>query len=213
MRCVQKAVQAVQETHALRAGSRAPPVQTQPDDVPNRRTVMLKSTAAPSFITATEAASRIGVSVDTIRRYCRDGTYKAEQRHTSRGMKWFVDSRALPAQAVPDIAPNITEDVPDVAPVSDGIVAAFTAHIDDLRGQLSAQADIIAQLRAAHSAEIARLVDAQSEQIARLREDHSREVATLRDVNRDQYVILERLSVPRLPDSQSTTARPWWRLW
>jgi hypothetical protein len=38
-------------------------------------------------------------------------------------------------------------------------------------------------------------------------------VATLRDVNRDQFVILERLSVPRLPDSQSTTARPWWRLW
>ncbi len=206
MRCVQKAVQAVQETHALRAGSRAPPVQPQPDDVPNRRTVMLKSTAAPSFITATEAASRIGVSVDTIRRYCRDGTYKAEQRHTSRGMKWFVDSRALPAQAVPDVTPNIAEDAPDALPSSDAVVTALMAHIDDLRGQLSAQAtahaDAIAQLREAHAAEIARLVDA-----------HSREVATLRDVNRDQYAILERLSVPRLADSQATTPRPWWRVW
>ena len=206
MRCVQKAVQAVQETHALRAGSRAPPVQPQPDDVPNRRTVMLKSTAAPSFITATEAASRIGVSVDTIRRYCRDGTYKAEQRHTSRGMKWFVDSRALPAQAVPDVTPNIGENAPDALPSSDAVVTALMAHIDDLRGQLSAQAtahvDTIAQLREAHT-----------EEIARLREDHAREVATLRDVNRDQYAILERLSVPRLADSQSASPRPWWRVW
>jgi hypothetical protein len=185
----------VQGIRALRAGSRAPPVQPQPDDVPNRRTVMLKSTAAPSFITATEAASRIGVSVDTIRRYCRDGTYKAEQRHTSRGMKWFVDSRALPAQPVPDVTPNIAEDAPDALPSSDAVVTALMAHIDDLRGQLSVQAT-------AHAAEIARLVDA-----------HSREVATLRDVNRDQYAILERLSVPRLPDSQSATARPWWRVW
>ena len=85
-------------------------------------------------------------------------------------------------------------------------MAALTAHIDDLRAQLSAQstahADAIAQLREAHTAEL-----------ARLREDHAREVATLRDVNRDQYVILERLSVPRLADSQSSAPRPWWRIW
>ena len=188
-------------------------MQTQPEGALNRRTVMLKSSDAPLFITATEAASRIGVSVDTIRRYCRDGTYKAEQRHTSRGVKWFVDARALPAQSVPENAPGIVDDAPAVAPVSDGVVAALTAHIDDLRTQLSAQstahADAIAQLREAHTAELARLIDAH----ARLREDHSREVATLRDVNRDQFVILERLSVPRLADSQSTAPRPWWRLW
>ena len=174
---------------------------------------MLNSSDAPLFITATEAASRIGVSVDTIRRYCRDGTYKAEQRHTSRGVKWFVDARALPAQSVPQDAPGIVDDAPDVTPVSDGIVEALTAHIDDLRTQLAAQADTIAQLREAHTEEIARLIDAQSEQIARLREDHAREIATLRDVNRDQYAILERLSVPRLADSQSTTPRPWWKMW
>jgi DNA-binding transcriptional MerR regulator len=202
VRCVQKAVQAVQETHALRAGSRAPPVQTQPDDVPNRRTVMLKSTAAPSFITATEAASRIGVSVDTIRRYCRDGTYKAEQRHTSRGMKWFVDSRALPAQAVPDVTQDIAEDALDAELASGAVVAALRAHNDDLRGQLDMMRAMIADKDKAHAAEI-----------ARLREDHAREVATLRDVNRDQYAILERLSVPRLPDSQSAAPRPWWRVW
>ena len=92
--------------------------------------------------------------------------------------------------------------MPDVAPVSDGVVAALRAHNDDLRTQLAAQADTIAQLREGHTAEIARLIDA-----------HAREVATLRDVNRDQFVILERLSVPRLPDSQSTAPRPWWRLW
>ena len=178
---------------------------------------MLKSSDAPLFITATEAASRIGVSVDTIRRYCRDGTYKAEQRHTSRGVKWFVDARALPAQPVPDVTQDIADDSQEVAPVSDGVVAALTAHIDDLRVQLSAQstthADALAQLREGHTAELSRLIDAQSEQIARLREDHAREVATLRDVNRDQFVILERLSVPRLADSQSTAPRPWWRVW
>ena len=167
---------------------------------------MLKSSDAPLFITATEAASRIGVSVDTIRRYCRDGTYKAEQRHTSRGVKWFVDARALPAQPVPDVTQDIADDSQEVAPVSDGVVTALMAHIDDLRGQLSAQstahADAIAQIREAHTAELARLIDT-----------YSREVAMLRDVNRDQYVILERLSVPRLADSQSTTARPWWRIW
>jgi hypothetical protein len=167
---------------------------------------MFKSTDTPSFIPAGEAAARLRVSLDTIRKHCRAGTYPAEQRRTPRGMAWFVDVSALPAQSVPEDAPGIANDAPAVAPVSDGLVEALTAHIDDLRGQLSAQST-------AHAAEITRLIDAQSEQIARLREDHAREVATLRDVNRDQFVILERLSVPRLADSQSTAPRPWWRLW
>ena len=170
-----------------------------------RLTVMLKSTDAPSFIPAVEAAARLRVSLDTIRKHCRVGTYRAEQRRTPRGMAWFVDVSAFPAQPVPDVTQDIAEDAPDIASV-DGIVEALTAHIDDLRGQLTAQAtvhaDTVAMMREAHTAELARLVDA-----------HAREVATLRDVNRDQYVILERLSVPRLPDSQSTTARPWWRVW
>jgi hypothetical protein len=167
---------------------------------------MLRSTDTPSFISATEAALRLGVSAETVRKHCRTGTYPAERRNTPYGPAWFVDVSALPAQPVPGIAPGIAENEPDVTPVSDGVVAALTAHIDDLRGQLSAQstahADAIAQIREAHTAELARLIDA-----------HSREVATLRDVNRDQYVILERLSVPRLADSQSTAPRPWWRIW
>ena len=163
---------------------------------------MLRSNNEQSFIPATDAASRLGVSVETMRLRCRQGTYRAERRPTPRGMAWFVDVSALPAQSVPEDAPGIANDAPAVAPVSDGIVEALTAHIDDLRTQLAAQADTIAQLREAHTEEIARLVDA-----------HSREVATLRDVNRDQFVILERLSVPRLADSQSTAPRPWWRVW
>ena len=163
---------------------------------------MLRANDAPSFIPATDAASRLGVSVETMRLRCRQGTYRAERRPTPRGMAWFVDVSALPAQSVPEDAPGIVDDAPDVTPVSDGVVEALRAHNDDLRVQLAAQVDTIAQLREAHTEEIARLVDA-----------HSREVATLRDVNRDQFVILERLSVPRLPDSQSTTARPWWRIW
>ena len=98
------------------------------------------------------------------------------------------------------------KDALDAEPASDAVVTALMAHIDDLRGQLATQstahADAIAQLREAHTAEI-----------ARLREDHAREIATLRDVNRDQYVILERLSVPRLADNQSAAPRPWWRVW
>ena len=170
---------------------------------------MLRSTDTPSFISATEAALRLGVSAETVRKHCRTGTYPAERRNTPYGPAWFVDVSALPAQSVPEVTPDIAEDVPDVTPVSDGVVAALRAHNDDLRTQLAAQADTIAQLREAHTAELARLIDAH----ARLREDHSREVATLRDVNRDQYVILERLSVPRLADSQSTAPRPWWRIW
>lgn len=181
-----------------------------------RLTVMLKSTDAPSFIPAVEAAARLRVSLDTIRKHCRAGTYRAEQRRTPRGMAWFVDVSAFPAQPVPDVTQDIAEDAPDIASV-DGIVEALTAHIDDLRGQLTAQAtvhaDTVAMMREAHTAELARLVDVQSEQIARLIDAHAREVATLRDVNRDQFVILERLSVPRLADSQSTAPRPWWRVW
>ena len=178
---------------------------------------MLRSTDTPSFISATEAALRLGVSAETVRKHCRTGTYPAERRNTPYGPAWFVDVSALPAQPVPGIAPGIAENEPDVTPVSDGVVAALTAHIDDLRGQLTAQAtvhaDTVAMMREAHTAELARLVDVQSEQIARLVDAHAREVATLRDVNRDQYAILERLSVPRLPDSQSAAPRPWWRVW
>ena len=158
-------------------------------------------------VTASEAAHILGKSVETVRYRLKQGKLAGFRKDTGDGRSvWYVDASALPAQSVPDIAPGIADDAPDVTPVSDGVVAALTAHIDDLRAQLSAQST-------AHAAEITRLIDAQSEQIARLREDHAREVATLRDVNRDQYVILERLSVPRLPDSQSTTARPWWRIW
>jgi hypothetical protein len=178
---------------------------------------MLKSTDTPSFIPAGEAAARLRVSLDTIRKHCRAGTYPAEQRRTPRGMAWFVDTSALPAQPVPDVFQNIAEDASAATQVSVATIEALTAHIDDLRGQLATQstahADAIAQLREAHTAEIARLVDVQSEQIARLVYAHAREVATLRDVNRDQYVILERLSVPRLADSQSAAPRPWWRVW
>ena len=158
-------------------------------------------------VTASEAAHILGKSVETVRYRLKQGKLAGFRKDTGDGRSvWYVDASALPAQSVPENAPGIVDDAPSVAPVSDGVVEALTAHIDDLRGQLSAQST-------AHAAEISRLVDAQSEQIVRLREDHAREVATLRDVNRDQFVILERLSVPRLPDSQSTTARPWWRLW
>ena len=156
---------------------------------------MLRSNETPQFIPASDAAFRLGVSLDTVRKHCRTGSYRAERRPTPRGMAWFVDMSALPAQPVPDVTPNIAEDAPDALPSSDAVVTALIAHIDDLRGQLSVQAT-------AHAAEIARLVDA-----------HSREVATLRDVNRDQYAILERLSVPRLADSQPASPRPWWRVW
>jgi len=158
-------------------------------------------------VTASEAAHILGKSVETVRYRLKQGKLAGFRKDTGDGRSvWYVDASALPAQSVPENAPGIVDDVPAVAPASDGVVEALTAHIDDLRGQLSAQST-------AHAAEIARLVDAQSEQIARLREDHAREVATLRDVNRDQYAIMERLSVPRLPDSQSTTPRPWWRIW
>ena len=158
-------------------------------------------------VTASEAAHILGKSVETVRHRLKQGTLSGFRKDTGDGRSvWFVDVSALPAQPLPENAPGIVDDAPDVTPVSDGVVAALTAHIDDLRVQLSSQstahADAIAQLREAHTAELARLIDA-----------HSREVATLRDVNRDQFVILERLSVPRLADSQSTAPRPWWRLW
>ena len=156
---------------------------------------MLRANDEPSFIPAADAASRLGVSVETMRLRCRQGTYRAERRPTPRGMAWFVDASALPAQPVPEDGPNVTEDAPDSVPASDAVFAVLTAHIDDLRGQLATQ------------------TTAHTEAMRRLREDHAREIATLRDVNRDQYVILERLSVPKLADSQSTTPRPWWKMW
>ena len=158
-------------------------------------------------VTASEAAHILGKSVETVRYRLKQGKLAGFRKDTGDGRSvWYVDASALPAQSVPENAPGIVDDAPAVAPASDGVVEALTAHIDDLRGQLSAQST-------AHTAELSRLIDAQSEQIARLREDHAREVATLRDVNRDQFVILERLSVPRLADSQSTAPRPWWHLW
>ena len=160
-----------------------------------RLTIMLKSTDTPSFIPATEAASRLRVSLDTVRKRCGDGTYRAEKRQTPRGMAWFVDASALPAQPVPEDAPNIAEGAPDSAPPSDAVLAVLNAHIDDLRRQLATQAT------------------AHTEAMQRLREDHAREIATLRDVNRDQYAILERLSIPRLTDSQPAVPRPWWKMW
>ena len=155
---------------------------------------MLRSTDTPSFISATEAALRLGVSAETVRKHCRTGTYPAERRNTPYGMAWFVDASALPAQPVPDTRRDTDGPAPE-ASAPNPLIAALTAHIEELRGQLTAQAS-------AHGAEIARMVQA-----------HSRELETLRDINRDQYAILERLSIPRLTDSQPAVPRPWWKMW
>ena len=154
-------------------------------------------------VTASEAAHILGKSVETVRHRLKQGTLSGFRKETGDGRSvWFVDVSALPAQPVPDVTPNIAENAPDALPSSDAVVTALMAHIDDLRGQLDIMRAMIADKDKSHAAEVARLVDA-----------HSREVATLRDVNRDQYAILERLSVPRLPDSQPAAPRPWWRVW
>ena len=103
-------------------------------------------------VTASEAAHILGKSVETVRYRLKQGKLAGFRKDTGDGRSvWYVDASALPAQPVPEdapgIAPGIAENEPDVTPVSDGVVAALTAHIDDLRTQLAAQADTIAQLR------------------------------------------------------------------
>lgn len=57
-----------------------------------------KAGAAVDMVTLREAADRLNVSVDTVRRMLKRGELTGEQRKTKQGMTWFV---VVPAEAAP----------------------------------------------------------------------------------------------------------------
>ena len=61
-----------------------------------------QDTGAVDVVTLREAADRLDVSVDTVRRMLKRGEVSGEQRKTKQGMTWFV---TVPASSAPSAAP------------------------------------------------------------------------------------------------------------
>ena len=116
------------------------------------------------LLTIPEAAERLGLSVDQVRRRRKSGALASEQRSTPFGLQWFI---RLDASAEAPVIPSRRRAVADPAPVID---------LQALRAEYRAD---VARLEVAHAGEVARAADASANAIALLRADHAEAFARL----------------------------------
>jgi excisionase family DNA binding protein len=76
------------------------------DDVPGWAGLEGGETMQQEWLTLSEAAERLGISVQTARRWARDGKLRAEQHQGARGAEYRVPADALPAAAPHAAAPS-----------------------------------------------------------------------------------------------------------
>jgi hypothetical protein len=83
---------------------------------------------ATAYVPLTEAAARLGVSVDTVRRRIRSGELHAQREQRPQGYRWVV--------ALPDDPP--APEVAEVAEIGNDLAPAQVApmHLQDVLGEL-----------------------------------------------------------------------------
>ncbi len=162
-----------------------------------------------------DAARRLGLSAETIRRRVRSGDMTGRQATVNGRRALLVtvpdndvvpvmrhdrDSRVAPAE---DGAP--TASVPDLA------VTAWQATVDALTAQIDRMAE-------AHAAELARMQSSHDETLARLADAHRDSVDRLSAAHADSVVRLEAAYVTAISRLEShvthaANRRRWWHLW
>jgi excisionase family DNA binding protein len=139
--------------------------------------------ALMELVTMTEAAQRLGVSTDTIKRRLRRGELKGRKRPRPQGFTWLIELEAE--------FENSNETRAATRAHTDASTDASTGALEHLE-------DLIASLRSQ--------VAAQQEQLAA--KDHQIET---KDRQIEQLHILLQQAQAMLPAPKDS--HPWWRFW
>ena len=98
--------------------------------------------------TVAEAATRLGLSVDTVRAMIREGSLKADRVQRGRGWSYMIELDAVPTADAPVVATDVTLPDPPVVAADPGMLVAFSRAIAPFVAQLVDQAETIGRLRA-----------------------------------------------------------------
>jgi len=156
--------------------------------------------SAPELVPIAEAARRLGVSADTVRRRLKRGELEGEQHPTAQGFTWLV---AMPAgSGSPDAALVQARDG-QAATSAEGTTVAdlWRALEEEGKATIAAKGETIGRL----AAEVAHLRDRENAEITFLREQldqRSRELAA----ERERFDVIQQLALQRIEALTTTVA-------
>jgi len=146
----------------------------------------------PELVPIAEAARRLGVSADTVRRRLKRGELEGEQHPTAQGFVWLV---AMPAgSGSPDAALVQAPDGQAATPAEGTTVAdLWRALEEEGKATIAAKDETIGRL----AAEVAHLRDRENAEITFLREQldqRSRELAA----ERERFDVIQQIALTRI---------------
>ena len=160
----------------------------------------------PELVSIKEAAERLGISVDTVRRRLKRGELEGAQHPTAQGFTWLI---AMPTgSASPELSRDQTKNSepqrsgsPRLA--SDGATMAdlWRALEEEGKATIAAKDETIGRL----AAEVAHLRDRENAEITFLREQldqRSRELAA----ERERFDVIQQLALQRIEALTATVA-------
>jgi hypothetical protein len=176
------------------------------------------------FVTVPEAAVRLGVSPQTVKRRVKSGKLSGRQEATAQGFNWLIDIPDMPnnpsagtPSGAPDGIPNKYADMPrGFGDTPIGVPTGIPDGVVDIPGDIATEKpSIVERLVTLHSEVEGQraLIASLNDQIHTLKgqlgikdqqlESKDRQVEQL-------HVLIQQLqhSLPSLRES-----RPWWRFW
>jgi hypothetical protein len=155
-------------------------------------------------LTIKEAAERLGISADTVRRRLKRGELAGEQHPTAQGFTWLVAMPAGSGVGAPDTA-SVQAPAPNVQPASSGegttVAELWRALEEEGKATAAAKDETISRL----AAEVAYLRERENTEIAFLREQldqRSRELAA----ERERFDVIQQLALQRIEALTATVA-------
>ena len=171
------------------------------------------------LLTIPEAAERLGLSVDQVRRRRKSGALASEQRSTPFGLQWFIRldaSDATPADAEAPVVRSRRRAVAMPTPAID-LEAVRADHLAELARLAEAHAGEVGALRnaiAEHGAELVLLVEVHADAFARLErahadalKAHAETLAVVRTTHAGEVDAIRR----ELATASAWANRSWWR--
>ena len=180
------------------------------------------------YLTIPEAAKRLALSLDQVRRMRRTGALASERRDTPQGHQWLIriDHSETPTPIRRDIVPLVQSrrrEAAKSAPAID-LEAIRADHLAELARMQAAHAGEVDALRTAiaeHAAELASLAEAHADAFARLEAAHAETLNAHADALKAHVQTLQVLMTAHagevdairreLATANAWANRSWWR--
>jgi len=148
--------------------------------------------SAPELVPIAEAARRLGVSADTVRRRLKRGELEGEQHPTAQGFTWLV---AMPAGSGSPDAALVHAPDGQAATSAEGTTVAdlWKALEEEGKATVAAKDETIGRL----AAEVTHLRDRENAEVAFLRDQldqRSRELAA----ERERFDVIQQIALTRI---------------